>query len=543
MTSTHTVELTGANLIGSVDVKDCGTPFQATNPATGAQLEPVYSPADDAAVDRAASLAWEAFGTYRHASFEERAAFLETIAAEIEEIGAVLIDRVNAETGIPAARVQGELARTTGQLRMFASVVREGSWTGARLDTANPDRTPLPKPDLRQRQVPLGPVAVFSASNFPLAFSVAGGDTASALAAGAPVIVKAHSAHPGTSELVGRAIRTAVQKHDLPEGTFSLLFGSGQTVGIALVTDPRVRAVGFTGSRQAGVALTAAAAARPVPIPVYAEMSSINPVFVLPGALSDRAEQPGRDFIAAEQLGRDFIASMTTGTGQLCTSPGLVFLVDAPGADAFIRAATDAVAASAAAPMLYSGIASSFADGVARLAANDNIESVARADNGAAIACSGVPQLFVTTADQFLDDQHLQEEVFGPASVIVRVKEVGQVPELIDRLEGQLTATVHATESDHEAARELVDRLELIAGRVLFNGWPTGVEVGHAIVHGGPFPATSAPSTTSVGSRAVERFLRPVAYQNVPEELLAPELRTDNPLGIWRRIDGTLKLS
>ncbi|SED96554.1 NADP-dependent aldehyde dehydrogenase [Rhodococcus jostii] len=533
MTAAHTVELTGANLIGSEDVTDVGAPFQATNPATGTALEPVYHEADRATVDRAAELAWEAFGTYRHTTLEQRAAFLETIAAEIEGLGAVLIDRVTAETGIPAARVQGELARTTGQLRMFAAVVREGSWTQARLDSPDPDRAPIPKPDLRQRAVPLGPVAVFSASNFPLAFSVAGGDTASALAAGAPVIVKAHSAHPGTSELVGRAIRSAVRAHDLPEGTFSLLFGAGQTVGIALVTDPRIRAVGFTGSQQGGVALTAAAAARPVPIPVYAEMSSINPVFVLPGALDDRAGT----------LGSEFIASMTTGVGQLCTSPGVVFLVDAPGADDFVRSAADAVTAAAPAPMLYSGIASSFADGVARLEANENIATAARADVDASIACGAVPQLFVTTADQFLDDQHLQEEVFGPASVIVRVEDVGQLPALIDRLEGQLTATVHAAESDYQDAGTLVDRLELIAGRVLFNGWPTGVEVGHAIVHGGPFPATSAPSTTSVGSRAIERFLRPVAYQNAPEELLAPELRAHNPLGIWRRVDGALQQS
>ncbi|MFC9355704.1 aldehyde dehydrogenase (NADP(+)) [Rhodococcus sp. NPDC057014] len=534
MTASHTIELTGVSLIGADDIPGTRSPFQATDPATGAALEPIYHEADEAAVARAAELAWEAFGSYRHTSFEQRAAFLDTIAAELDDLGSVLIDRVHAETGIPSARVQGELARTTGQLRLFAAVVREGSWTGARLDTPNPDRTPLPKPDLRQRKVPLGPVAVFAASNFPLAFSVAGGDTASALAAGAPVIVKAHSAHPGTSELVGRAIRNAVRAHNLPEGTFSLVFGSGQTIGIALVTDPRIRAVGFTGSQQAGIALTAAAAARPVPIPVYAEMSSINPVFVLPGALADRAEE----------LGSSFIASMTTGVGQLCTSPGLVFLVDAPGADRFVRAASDAVRAATPAPMLYPGIATSFADGARRLTANENIDTVAVADTAPAQAgCSGVPQLFVTTGEQFLDDHQLQDEVFGPASVIVRVADVAQLTAIIDRLEGQLTATIQAAPTDHAHARVLVDRLELIAGRVLFNGWPTGVEVGHAIVHGGPFPATTAPSTTSVGSRAIERFLRPVAYQNVPEELLADELRTGNPLGIWRRIDGAVTQS
>ena len=308
--TTQIDELLGASLVGNTDLEGSGAAFQATNPATGEALGPVYHNATAADVDRAAALAWDAFEPYRHTSLGQRAAFLESIADEIEALGSKLTERVHAETGIPLVRVQGETARTTGQLRMFAAVVRDGSWTHARLDTADPDRTPLPKPDLRQREVPLGPVAVFSASNFPLAFSVAGGDTASALAAGAPVIVKAHSAHPGTSELVGRAVRKAVQSHQLPEGTFSLIFGSGREVGIALVTDPRIRAVGFTGSRQGGLALVAAAAARPVPIPVYAEMSSINPVFVLPGALAERGAE----------LGGAYIASMNTGVGQLCNT-------------------------------------------------------------------------------------------------------------------------------------------------------------------------------------------------------------------------------
>ena len=531
MTVMPTNELIGASLLGNEDLIATGSAFQATDPATGAALEPVYHNATSVDVGRAAALAWDAFETYRHTSLDHRAAFLDSIAEEIEALGSILTERVHAETGIPLVRVQGETARTTGQLRMFAAVVRDGGWTHARLDTADPDRTPLPKPDLRQREVPLGPVAVFAASNFPLAFSVAGGDTASALAAGAPVIVKAHSAHPGTSELVGRAIRKAVQKHELPEGTFSLLFGSGREVGIALVTDPRVAAVGFTGSRQGGLALAAAAAARPVPIPVYAEMSSINPVFVLPGALADRGAE----------LGAAYIASMNTGVGQLCTSPGLVFLVDGPGADDFVDAATDAVSSSRAAPMLYAGLAAAFAEGVDRLVENRNVTVAARGIDDSSVACKGVPGLFVTTAEQFLDDHGIQDEVFGPASVIVRVANVDQLGAILDRFEGQLTATIHATSADYADAGRLVERLELLAGRVLFNGWPTGVEVGHAVVHGGPFPATSAPSTTSVGSRAIERFLRPVAYQNVPQQLLPPELRTDNPLDIWRRLDGTVQ--
>ncbi len=529
MANTQNTELTGVSLIGDDDLAGTGSAFQAVNPATGDKLEPVYREADEATIGRAAELAWEAFQSYRHTSFEDRAAFLDTIAAEIEGIGDALIDRVTAETGIPSQRVQGELARTVGQLRLFANVVREGSWTGVRLDTPDPSRTPLPKPDLRQRRVPLGPVAVFSASNFPLAFSVAGGDTASALAAGCPVIVKAHPAHPGTSELVGRAIRNAVRAHHLPAGTFSLVFGSVAT-GIALVNDSRIRAVGFTGSRKAGIALAEVAAARPVPIPVYAEMSSVNPVFVLPGALGDRADA----------LGAEFIASVTTGNGQLCTSPGLIFVIESPDADAFISAAADAVAQSASAPMLNSGIAASFAQGVERLNTTESVSKIATGADDPSIVSCGQPQLFVTTADALLANPDLQDEVFGPASVVVRARDMDQLLAITDELEGQLTATIQVSPTDYGDARALMDKLELIAGRVLINGWPTGVEVGHAVIHGGPFPATSAPATTSVGSSAIDRFLRPVAYQNVPDELLAPELKDGNPLGVSPRVDGVI---
>ncbi|MFC8047089.1 aldehyde dehydrogenase (NADP(+)) [Nocardia sp. NPDC057353] len=527
MTTTETA-LTGAALIGGADVPGTGTPFQAVNPATGAALEPVFLPSTDADVARAAELAHAAFRGYRRTGFEQRAAFLEAIAAELEALGDTLVERVIAETGLPEPRVRGELGRTTGQLRLFAAVVREGSWTGARLDTPDPARSPLPKPDLRQRRVPLGPVAVFAASNFPLAFSVAGGDTASALAAGAPVVVKAHPAHPGTSELVGRAVRNAVRANDLPEGTFSLVHG-GVEPGLALVRHPRIAAVGFTGSRQGGLALVAAAAARPVPIPVFAEMSSVNPVFVLPGALAERGAQ----------LGAEFVASLTTGVGQLCTSPGLVFLADGPGADEFVAAASAAVGGAAAAPMLNAGIAAAFTGGVQRLTGSAGV-TVAASGAGASATCTGVPHLFVTDAERFAADPALRDEVFGPSSIVVRVADADRLPALAAELEGQLTATVHAAAGDRERAAALLEELELIAGRVLFDGWPTGVEVGHAIVHGGPFPATSAPATTSVGSLAIERFLRPVAYQNVPDALLADEIRAANPLGIPRRVDGSL---
>jgi NADP-dependent aldehyde dehydrogenase len=528
--TTTTVELTGDLLIGSRDVRERRGEIHAVDPRTGKTLEPGYGLGGTEEVDAAAELAWEAFGPYRATDAATRAGFLERIADEIETVAEPLVARVITETGIAEPRVRGELARTTNQLRLFAAVVREGSYLGARIDPAIPERTPLPRPDLRQRQVPLGPVAVFAASNFPLAFSVAGGDTASALAAGCPVIVKAHSAHPGVSEIVGRAIRAAVRASGMPEGTFSLLHGEGRSLGTALVEHPRIRAVGFTGSRAAGLALLRAAQARPVPIPVYAEMSSVNPVFLLPGALAARGAK----------IGADYIASVTTGTGQLCTSPGLVFALDGPGYAAFREAATAAVTGSDAAPMLTAGICAAFTGGVRRLKEAAGVAELASGTEDPAISAPGRTWLFETDVPTYLAGPHLQEEVFGAASLIVRASTPEELVEVARGLEGQLTATVHAEPSDHAAAATLLPELELVAGRVLVNGWPTGVEVGHAVVHGGPFPATSAPATTSVGTRAIERFLRPVSYQNVPGELLPPELQDGNPLGLWRRVDGEL---
>jgi NADP-dependent aldehyde dehydrogenase len=494
--------------------------LHAYDPRTGERLEPGHPVATPDDIERALALAWEAFGTYRRTPLQTRATFLDTAADRIDALGDTLTDLVMAETGLPRARVESERARTTGQLRLFASVVRDGGWLGARIDPA--------LPDLRQRRVPLGPVAVFGASNFPLAFSVAGGDTASALAAGAPVVVKAHSAHPGTSELVGRAVREAVQEHGLPEGTFSVLLGHGHDLGTRLVTDPRIRAVGFTGSRGGGLSLVAAAAARPVPIPVYAEMSSVNPVFVLPGALRD----------SGAELGGAFVASLTTGAGQLCTSPGLVFALDGDGFDAFTDAALAAVSAAPAAPMLTDGIRAAYDSGTERLAATKGVRTLARGLAGADIAVACRAGLYLTDDAAFLAEPSLQDEIFGAASLIVRVRDAERLKEIIAALEGQLTATLHLAPDDHALAAELLPELELLAGRVLVNGWPTGVEVGHAVVHGGPYPATSAPATTSVGTRAIERFLRPVSYQNVPDALLPEELREGNPLGVPRSVDG-----
>jgi alpha-ketoglutaric semialdehyde dehydrogenase len=520
--------LTGQMLIAGEPVRGSGQQIRAFDPTAGQELEPAYFYGDATDVDAACAAAAAAFAEYRSTTAEGRARFLEAIAANLEAARDALVERAVAESGLPQARLTGEVGRTTGQLRLFAGVLREGSWNGAHIDPALPDRKPLPRPDIRQRSIPLGPVAVFGASNFPLAFSVAGGDTASALAAGCPVVVKAHDAHPGTSEIVGRAIADAVASRGLPAGTFSLLYGYGPELGVALVTDPRIKAVGFTGSRSGGMALVAAAAGRPEPIPVYAEMSSINPVFLLDGALASR----GAD------LGRAFVGSLTLGSGQFCTNPGLVIAADGPGLDAFIAAARDALAASKATPMLTPGIAEAFAAGVTRL--SDEADLVVRGEaSDNQTTCRAA--LFATDVDSFLKSETLQAEVFGSSSLIVRCADAAEMRTVAENIEGQLTATVHADESDYDDAQHLLPLLELKAGRILFDGWPTGVEVCHAMVHGGPSPATSDSRTTSVGARAIERYLRPVCYQNVPKLLLPSAIADGNPDNLWRRIDGRLQ--
>jgi NADP-dependent aldehyde dehydrogenase len=434
-----------------------------------------------------------------------------------------------AESGLPRARLEGERARTVGQLRMFASVVREGSFLEARIDPALPERKPLPRPDLRLRNVAVGPVAVFGASNFPLAFSVAGGDTASALAAGCPVVAKAHPAHPGTSELVGRAVAKAVSASGLPAGVFSLLLDSGIEVGKRLVSNPHIAAVGFTGSRGGGTALMKLAAERPVPIPVYAEMSSINPVILFPAALASRGAE----------IGKAFVSALTLGSGQFCTNPGLILAMEGPGLDAFVAAASEALTGVAAQTMLTPGIHRAYCAGVAALESNPAVKALARGQAGTDY--QGQPVLFSTEARAFLDDHRLGEEVFGASSLVVRCRNEGEIRAVLERLEGQLTAALHMDEADHAAARTLLPVLERRVGRILVNGFGTGVEVGHAMVHGGPYPATSDGRTTSVGSLAIQRFLRPVCYQDLPDALLPKALREGNPLGIWRRIDGTPK--
>jgi NADP-dependent aldehyde dehydrogenase len=519
-------DLTGAALLGSRDLTGAAT-FQAIDPATGTTLEPAFFEAGPAEVAQAAALAAQAYPLYRATSPQARAAFLDAIAANIEALGDTLIARAARETGLPVARLNGERARTTGQLRLFANWVRAGGADEPRLDSALPARTPLPRADLRLRHIGLGPVAVFGASNFPLAFSVAGGDTASALAAGCPVVVKGHPAHPGTSELVGRAIRAAVAEAGLPEGVFSLLTGTSHELGGALVADPRIKAVGFTGSRAGGLALCRIAAGRPEPIPVFAEMSSINPVFLLPAALEARAEA----------LAAGFVGSLTMGAGQFCTNPGLVIALSGPALDRFMAAASPLVAAAPAATMLTAGIAGAYAKGVATLESQADVTELAHGVEGGANACR--PALFVTEAAAFLREPVLSHEVFGASSLVIRCANADEMAAVAGALEGQLTATLHLDAADHALAARLLPVLEDKAGRILANGWPTGVEVCHAMVHGGPFPATSDPRSTSVGTLAIRRFLRPVCYQDLPDALLPAAVQTGNPLGLPRLVDGT----
>ncbi|GLK71431.1 2,5-dioxovalerate dehydrogenase [Ancylobacter dichloromethanicus] len=518
-------DITGALLIGSRDIAT-ERRFRAVDPASGAVLEPAFADAGPGEVAQAAALAAEAAPLYRAITPEARAAFLDAIAANIEAIGDELTARAAQETGLPAARLTGERARTTGQLRLFAGWVRAGGADEPRLDSPLPERAPLPRADLRMRHIGIGPVAVFGASNFPLAFSVAGGDTASALAAGCPVIVKGHPAHPGTSELVGRAIRAAVSDAGLPEGVFSLLTGTSNELGGALVADPRIKAVGFTGSRAGGLALCRIAAGRPEPIPVYAEMSSINPVFLLPGALNARAEA----------LATGFVGSLTMGAGQFCTNPGLIIALAGGGLDRFIAAAATHVSSAAAATMLTPGIAGAYARGVATLEERADVAEVAHGNEGGPNSCRAT--LFVAEAAVFLSEPVLSHEVFGASSLVVRCADAGEMRAVARALEGQLTATLHLEPEDHALAAALLPILEDKAGRILANGWPTGVEVCHAMVHGGPFPATSDPRSTSVGTLAIRRFLRPVCYQDLPEALLPAAVQAGNPLGLPRLVDG-----
>lgn len=524
-----TLELTGRSIIGYKSGSGAGAKLDAANPATGEKLKPDYSAATPDEVNEAATLAASAFESFSRISGKKRGEFLRQIATNIEALGDTLTQRATAETGLPAARIQGETARTCGQLRLFADVVEDGSWVDARIDRAMPERKPLPRPDIRSMLRPVGPVVVFCASNFPLAFSVAGGDTASAFAAGCTVIVKAHHAHPGTAEMVGQAVRDAAKQAGLPSGVFSLLYGSGTDVGVALVKHPLVKAGGFTGSRSGGRSLFDAAASRPEPIPFYAEMSSVNPVFILPEAMSQRTAQ----------IAQGLHGSVTLGAGQFCTKPGLVFVEDNSTASQFATALGELMAGTPEFTMLTPGIRSSYDKGVSSRLASAAVATVAHkeVDQGPGNATAGTA-LFETNARSYLSNSELSEEVFGPSTLLIRYSGRDEMLHLARTLEGHLTATVHGTDTDIANATDLIAILEDKVGRIVFNGYPTGVEVCHAMVHGGPYPATTDGRSTSVGTRAIFRFTRQLCYQNSPEPALPDELKDGNPVGIWRMIEG-----
>jgi len=525
------MELNGKQMIGRSLSAEGKASFRAVDPATGETLPGTFYHATRAEIEKAAALADEAFEILGTKTPDQKAAFLDAIAEQIMGLGDDLIDRCSRETGLPPARLQGERGRTCIQLKMFASLIREGSWVDARIETAIADRAPLPKPDVRLMHRPLGPVVVFCASNFPLAFSVAGGDTASALAAGNPVLVKAHHAHPGTAELIGQAVQKAAADTEMPEGVFSLLFGPGPEVGMALVKHPSVKAVGFTGSQTGGRALFDAAASRAEPIPVYAEMSSINPVFVLPGALKERADQ-----IAA-----GLRQSVTLGVGQFCTCPGIVIVVDSPDARSFLETASKLLLDSPRETMLTSGIFDAYCAGFDRLHGKDTVELLAHEDvRFESQGNKALPAMFRTDGKTFLADDELSEELFGPTTVAVVCADREEMFQVARKFKGELTATIHGTAGDLESYHDLLPLMESRVGRLIVGGFPTGVEVCHAMNHGGPYPATTDAHFTSVGTAAILRFSRPICFQNVPDDCLPDELKNANPRKIWRLVNGEL---
>ncbi|EUB74987.1 Aldehyde dehydrogenase (NADP(+)) [Pseudomonas sp. GM41(2012)] len=516
----------GHNYIGGQRSAAGQLNLQSIDASTGEALSFDFSQATPEEVDAAAKAAAAAYPAYRSLSAERRAQFLDAIADELDALGDDFVELVCRETALPAARIQGERGRTSGQMRLFAKVLRRGDFYGARIDQALPERKPLPRPDLRQYRIGLGPVAVFGASNFPLAFSTAGGDTASALAAGCPVVFKAHSGHMATAEFVADGIIRAAEKTGMPSGVFNMIYGGG--VGEALVKHPAIQAVGFTGSLKGGRALCDMAAARAQPIPVFAEMSSINPVIVLPQALQTRAES----------VARDLTASVVQGCGQFCTNPGLVIGIRSPQFTAFVQQVAGLIGDQPAQTMLNSGTLSSYGKGLQKLLAHPGIEHLAGSSQQGNQA---QPQLFKADVSLLIKgDEVLQEEVFGPTTVFVEVADQAQLSAALNGLHGQLTATIIGEPADFEQFAELTPLLEQKVGRILLNGYPTGVEVCDSMVHGGPYPATSDARGTSVGTLAIDRFLRPVCFQNYPDSLLPDALKNANPLRIQRLVDGQL---
>jgi alpha-ketoglutaric semialdehyde dehydrogenase len=522
------MKLHGKNIIGNQISQKGTSSFSGSNPSNGKALEPSFYEATEEEVNMAFEKADEAFESFQEVARVRRADFLDKIAEEIVALGDDLVHRAMDETGLPEGRIIGERGRTVNQLKLFAGVVRDGSFLEISIDTAQAERAPIPKPDIRMINVALGPVAIFGASNFPLAFSVAGGDTASALAAGCPVVVKAHPAHPGTSELVGMAIKNAILDTGMPEGIFSLLHGNGVETGQYMVKNKYAKAVAFTGSFAGGKALFNLAAAREEPIPCFAEMGSINPVFLLPERLEEQAES----------IATQYVDSVNLGVGQFCTNPGIVFGIKSNSLNLFIEAASEKISETGGGTMLHKGIKSSYDKSVEAISKEVHIELIAYGNGeGESI---GKANLLRTDGASFISNPKLQTELFGPASIIVECEDEEQLQLAARSLHGNLTATLQATPGDLENSKTLISSLERKVGRLLVNGFPTGVEVCHSMVHGGPFPATTDSRFTSVGTSAIKRFLRPICYQDFPVSLLSKELQNDNEQELWRKVDGNI---
>ncbi len=521
--------LTGKQLIGNNESADSPDTFHGMNPATGKPLETAYHEATEAEIDRAVTMADEVFGIFRDLLAERRADFLEAICEETLALGDAFLEMASSETGHPLPRCAMERDRAVNQARLFADLLREGSWVDARIDKGDPARQPIPKPDVRSLLQPIGPIAVFGASNFPIAISVLGADTISAFAAGCPVIVKGHPAHPGTCEMAARAVLKAAQRMNMPEGVFSLIQGKGHESGTKLVQHPKIMAAAFTGSLKGGRALMDAAAARPVPIPFYAEMGSVNPIFILPGALKE----------SPEALADGFVNALTLGVGQFCTNPGLALGIQSDEWDHFSQLVSERVAKYPPSTMLHEGIHAAYTDGILARADNEDLlllgESDAEADPS---ACQAAAYVFETTQQGLLNDPTLLDELFGPASTLVSCGKLKDMVAIAEKLEGSLSVTVHGSEADLIEYKPLLKVLQRKAGRLIFNGFPVGIEVCHSMHHGGPYPAASHSFFTSIGTRCIQRFVRPVCYQNWPNSQLPLALQSENPRGVWRMIDG-----
>lgn len=516
----------GINFIGNKPSKlGCKT-FKSLNPATNDYLPEDFHVATEEEINEVFSLAHTAFRRYRYCSGTQKAVFLETIADEIMQLGDELIERAMAESGLPRARLEGERGRTCYQMQLFAEVIRDGSWVDARIDTAQAERTP-PKPDIRSMLIPLGPVVIFGASNFPLAFSTAGGDTASALAAGCPVIVKGHESHPGTNELVSRAIIRAVEKTGMPEGTFNMVNGGPET-GATLVKHPMAKAVGFTGSYKGGMAIYEIARQREVPIPVYAEMGSTNPVFLLDEKLE----------LSSNELAEQYSKSVVLGAGQFCTNPGIIIGQNGEALNQFSASLARLLEETPGSCMLNAAISDNYRLRRSEIFEQAGVEVLT--ERSEETGNNGSPALGIVKCSDFLENPLLFEEVFGPFTLIVACSYADEMKQTIRKMGGQLTITFMGTDNDFMSRKDLIEMAREKAGRVIFNGVPTGVEVCPSMHHGGPFPAATDVTKTSVGTRAIFRFARPLAFQDCPQALLPDELKDENPLGIWRMVNGKI---